>query len=238
VQEDNVMLEFNIPPASNSKDFSTSIKKMMEYLKKEMLGKGLDLNTKSVMFFKPEQLTSEQARKFGCEPDYCVWSRTVNEINKMSPVLETMRTAAAHVHISYKYHGRDPDLEDQELLVKLLDIFLGAPSIAMYANSKERREFYGKAGSFRPKPYGLEYRVLGNEWLKDPSSVFNAVKLTIDFINYYGEQEAQATAALNSKNAIRVINNGDVLLASKFHYAMEEQQKYINKARALSVKAA
>jgi hypothetical protein len=32
-----------------------------------------------------------------------------------------------------------------------------------------RRQLYGKAGAYRPKPYGMEYRVLSNVWLKNKS---------------------------------------------------------------------
>jgi hypothetical protein len=30
---------------------------------------------------------------------------------------------------------------------------------------------YGRAGAFRPKPYGVEYRVLSNVWLRESSMV-------------------------------------------------------------------
>ena len=46
-----------------------------------------------------------------------------------------------------------------------MDFFLGLPSLA-YDNDKLRREMYGKAGCYRPKPYGVEYRTLSNAWLK------------------------------------------------------------------------
>ena len=46
-----------------------------------------------------------------------------------------------------------------------MDFYLGLPSLLFDADTR-RREMYGKAGCFRPKPYGAEYRTLSNAWLK------------------------------------------------------------------------
>ena len=46
----------------------------------------------------------------------------------------------------------------------MLDMYLGLPSLIWDRDTK-RRSLYGDFGAFRPKPYGLEYRVLSNAWL-------------------------------------------------------------------------
>src|SRR3546814_17499888 len=51
-------------------------------------------------------------------------------------------------------------------LTKQLDAFLALPSL-FYDDQVKRRSMYGAAGAFRTKPYGVEYRVLSNAWLKD-----------------------------------------------------------------------
>jgi hypothetical protein len=51
-------------------------------------------------------------------------------------------------------------------LVKQLDAYLGIPSLE-WDKDTLRRRLYGKAGAFRPKPYGVEYRTLSNAWLKN-----------------------------------------------------------------------
>jgi hypothetical protein len=49
----------------------------------------------------------------------------------------------------------------------LLDAFVGIP-LDCFEKSRgfvERRKMYGQYGSFRSKPYGLEYRTPSNDWL-------------------------------------------------------------------------
>jgi len=190
VQEDNVMLEFNVPASDSAAAFSENIQKMLDHLRLKMAKQyGLTLALTSAMKFEPYLLTSPAARTFGCEPDYCVWTRTPNEINKASPVLETLRTAAAHLHVSFTIDGEIPNnILDIEPVVKALDFFVGAPGMHSVPTNLQRRDFYGRAGAFRPKPYGVEYRVLGNEWISSVDHiqwVFNRVEKVMDFLTYY-----------------------------------------------------
>ena len=46
-----------------------------------------------------------------------------------------------------------------------MDATLGLASLLFDPDTK-RRSLYGKAGAFRPKSYGVEYRVLSNRWIK------------------------------------------------------------------------
>ena len=51
----------------------------------------------------------------------------------------------------------------------------------------KRREMYGQAGAYRPKSYGLEYRVLSNFWLQSDDYIkwaYNTVHLALnDYMN-------------------------------------------------------
>jgi hypothetical protein len=58
-------------------------------------------------------------------------------------------------------------LEACRALTKSLDVWLGLPSL-VWDQDDRRRTLYGAAGAFRPKPYGMEYRVLSNKWINDP----------------------------------------------------------------------
>jgi hypothetical protein len=51
-------------------------------------------------------------------------------------------------------------------LVKQLDSVL-YPASLMWDMDNDRRKMYGQPGAFRVKPYGVEYRVLSNAWLRN-----------------------------------------------------------------------
>jgi hypothetical protein len=198
VQEDNVNLEFNIPPARSDTVFVNSIAKALKQIKQE-LPPTVRFNFRDHTVYKPEFLNHPAAKEFGCDPDFNVYTKTVNPRPKAAN--ENLRTAAAHVHVGWP----DPTNEDRAALVKWLDVYLG-----IYfgtADSRERRELYGKAGSYRPKEYGVEYRVLGNRWLVEdgPSSVWHFVNEAARRVN-----DGAVLSPEQESGVIEYINTGVV----------------------------
>jgi len=153
LQEDNVALEFGVPPASSAEEFIAHIRAVME--------KGLSRlpDTKfskfSCTLFPDKELEHPLAKVFGCEPDYNAYTGEANP--RPEPPHPNMRSAGGHIHVETK---RDP-----KLVVRSMDLFLGVPSVLMDTEGTERRKLYGRAGSCRFKPYGVEYRTLSNFWI-------------------------------------------------------------------------
>jgi hypothetical protein len=211
------MPEFNVPPARTAKDFADNIGKMLSWLGKagEQLG-GLSVDCSAARFFAPSQLAHEQAQRFGCDPDFCVWTRETNRADPASEAARQMRTAGAHIHVSFTYADRTPEVLEMEPLVKSLDLAM-LPFVIMDRDAF-RRQLYGKAGAFRPKKYtdkirGIEYRVLSNYWISSPelaAYTFNQVAWAINFLNAQRRFPEEF-----GRDIQKAINNRDENLARK-----------------------
>lgn len=162
VQEDNVAVEYNIPPASSRDELINSIKQTMVFLSAEVEQYALRfVNVSATNAFPAEQLAHPQAQEFGCEPDFNAW-RGGKRNPRPKAVDHALRTCGGHVHIGHKFASRN----DLVQFIKHMDLFLGVPSVLM-DTGELRKELYGKAGAFRFKPYGGEYRSLSNFWVFD-----------------------------------------------------------------------
>lgn len=173
LQEDNVALEFGIPPAASADEFIRHIQDVQAAFLKRL--PEFTFSKLSCSIFPEDQMESPLAHIFGCEPDYNAW--TGKENKKPEPPHPYMRSAGGHVHI-------ETDLNKREV-IKAVDLFLGIPSLFMDAGDL-RREMYGKAGAFRPKPYGAEYRTLSNFWIFDPKTikwVWDNTQRALDFVD-------------------------------------------------------
>ncbi|HKI62904.1 MAG TPA: hypothetical protein VKA31_11475 [Mariprofundaceae bacterium] len=168
VQVDGMALEFNIDPSTGPEDFINNIHIVLSELRK-MVPEDYDLALCPTAEFDRQHMAEqpEEARILGCDPDYNAYTGLIN--TPPTPPA-TMRTAAGHVHLGWT---QDVDVSNPDHFQKCrrlaiqLDYFLGVPSLLLDPD-KKRRELYGKAGAFRPKPYGMEYRVLSNFWLRSP----------------------------------------------------------------------
>ena len=152
LQEDNVSLEYGIPPASSAEEFTAHIKLVME--KSLPYIKGLTFSKLSCIIFPEEEMQHPNAHIFGCEPDFNAWTEKMNR--KPRPPHEFMRSAGGHIHVETQ--------KDPVQVIKAMDLFLGVPSVLM-DNGEERKKLYGSAGAHRVKPYGVEYRTLSNFWI-------------------------------------------------------------------------
>ena len=168
VQPDGLAAEFNIMPAATSGQYIKNINTVMQRLK-QMLPSDVEMVLKSWVHFDQAYMDKlpEKVKELGCNPDFNAYEEGVNMAPEQHP---TMRTAAGHIHLGWT-ENRDP-MDPQHflsccILIKNLDVFLGVPSVLMDKEGGERRKMYGKAGCFRPKSYGCEYRSLSNFWLKD-----------------------------------------------------------------------
>jgi hypothetical protein len=167
VQVDGMALEFNIDPASTEDEFVLSVQTVMGHME-SMIPEGHSLMVKPVSHFGKPYIEAQpiEAKVLGCEPDFNAYTGRAN----IPPDMDApFRTAAGHIHIGWRDGGEvdEEHIAVCEHLVKNLDFFLGIPSV-VYDREKDRRILYGKAGAYRPKSYGVEYRVLSNFWLTSP----------------------------------------------------------------------
>jgi len=179
VQVDGMALEFNIDPAKDEAEFVHNINSVMDQLK--AMVPEFEIVAQPTAHFSKEYMSAQpkEALELGCEPDFNAWKD--GEINPKPDQDLPMRTGAGHIHIGW---GEGFDINNQVHLsdcmevVKQLDSYLGCASI-LFDLDTERRQMYGQAGSFRPKSYGVEYRVLSNYWLTSPELISFVYKTTM-----------------------------------------------------------
>lgn len=204
IQTDNVMAEFCVPAALTASEMFGNILICLNTID-NMLPENMKVKVQASAYLDEEYLNNEQAKTFGCDPDFNAYTLMQN---RSCDANTNLRSAGGHIHVGYK----DPNFEDNIRLVKAMDLFLGLPSLLLDTDT-ERRKMYGKAGAFREKSYGMEYRVLSNFWISAAIKVewvFNQLKTIINFINDGNEisDEDQMDIQL-------AINNNDKGLALK-----------------------
>jgi len=208
IQKDNVLAEFNSKVAYSRRNFIAHVNLALMDLAGHLHKYGKTFAVLASHQMDAKWLAPLEAQAFGCDPDFSVWHLdTFHQVN--AGMADNLRTAAAHVHIGMQ--SVTPD--NQISLVKLCDLFMGLPSLFADEDTV-RRKLYGTAGSFRPKEYGIEYRVLSNFWLtKDYyiGKVYDAAKKACDHIGGSHESYVDEHAA----DIEKAINNRDLVLAKK-----------------------
>jgi hypothetical protein len=182
IHADNVALELNVNPADSSTAFVSNMKESMQFADELVTSQGCTIRKEHFAEFEEDELKDPMAKFAGCDPDWNAYSLTIN--NPPCLYSTNYRSAGGHIHIGCEIQRSDiPDL------VKMLDLLITVPMLKY--EQKGRRNLYGKAGSFRVKPYGLEYRTPSNLWafssagiewvydkVRDALSMYKKMKLT------------------------------------------------------------
>lgn len=213
VQEDNVLAELNIHPASSAEEFIHNTQEVLRSLGGMLPEHELVFQSSHVYERQVLRSLGEAAMEFGCEPDFNVWTGSENTI--ASPYT-TLRTAGGHIHFGFD----NPTDDTRHDVIKAADYLMGLPSL-MKDDDGRRRELYGKAGAFRPKSYGVEYRTLSNFWMATPELmrwVYEQAVLTFNSISKLSDMES----ILSPSDLVDIINTNKVDDAAHYYSLIQE----------------
>lgn len=201
---DNVNLEFGIEPASNVDEWVDRHREILSHIATNVLPKGLRIAVIASSLFPDSELEDPEAKMFGCDGDFDAYEMAMN----IPPSVEgaaNLRSCGGHVHIGHEKIRET--IENVAGATKAMDVFLGLPSLLLDKDetSARRRELYGKAGCHRPKPYGVEYRSLGNFWVAHPELTRLVYLLTRDGLSAW---ENGHLAGINEALVRKTINGG------------------------------
>lgn len=208
IQEDNILVEANIPPVTSFDEFFKYISYIKHYITENH--PNLELHYSSSEMATPFLLLEPKAREFGCEPvlivDYNEEGDVVPDNDFEESILEkqnsNIRVGGFHIHFGYDNNSPEISREIVKLFEKNVTLKLMNEEYDPY----NRRQFYGKAGEYRLKPYGLECRSLGSSLLKDEISlkkVWDCIQDTVTQFNQgerVGKQEFKIIKELINTN--------------------------------------
>jgi hypothetical protein len=232
---DNVAFEMNFVPSRSCQEFVSTIRKGIEIARNIVHPYKLIANS-CVEFYEADK-KNENFFEIGCEPDINAYTLSYNKINSEMYKHTLERFAGGHVHMG----GYEGDLVQDDIMkpvyVYMLDLFVGIPSVILDhdVESYKRKRFYGHAGNFRPKHYGLEYRVLSPFWLRSPKTtelIYNLFDFVYNFMNDHiydkfvkvypdnlgneNVEEVYNIYGYDYKEIIKTINTNNVDQAHKF----------------------
>ena len=171
--EDNVAVELGIPPQTTQGGFADAImhgkEMIIQLLDENHGGPSHYLDCMAEYSFHPDDLQSEQAKHFGCEPDYNAYETGKMRTMPRATKLSNYRHAGGHIHIGGEF--KCPPFVAALFADCYLYLWpaLSYPEArpASTLDTERRSQWYGRPGVFRPKPYGIEYRTPSNWWCEN-----------------------------------------------------------------------
>jgi len=250
---DGVQAELNPSPSTCRAAVGNAIRACFKDLHTKILKDNAELSadfSQCIEVSKEEMDSlSEKSKIFGCAPSTNIYNegKCKTSVIAVDPKKYRGRSAGGHIHLgiyptanySYSYGYDDNNSKNNlekeylklaEILVPVLDIVVGNTCVLIdrAESNKERRKVYGKAGEFRTKSYGIEYRTLSNFWLRShqlTSFVFSLSRLAVHLVQQSTKENDYVKAlfdAVKREDVVKAINENDFDLAMKNFKAIED----------------
>ena len=205
VQVDNVLLEYNTPPAKSATNWLEAHRNMLQYLRSEAAKQNLLVSIDASAVMPDSELQHPAARVFGCSPDFNAWEMRINNPPRAND--PNLRSAGGHIHVG----GISKFTNLQKVnVVRAMDMLVG--SLATLVDTDERRkELYGRPGAMRFKDYGVEYRTVSNFWLKSESLMQAVYGLTTKALT--ASTHRSFTSQAHEEDVLRMFKHNDKALA-------------------------
>lgn len=190
VYHDNALAEMQVEPSHTAGEAVQNFRKAFSLLAESAPRHRIALETSH--WFPMHEVDDEISRTAGCNSEYCAY--TLEQIFPPQDIIRNtgFRTAGGHIHLGDNdlFHDGPSILH----VVRMMDLFVGIPAVFLDQDPLQvfRRKVYGLAGSHRVPDHGLEYRCLGNFWLKSPQLVelvFDLTEFTVNFVENGGHQK-------------------------------------------------
>lgn len=225
-QEDNVMAEFNIPPAKSLSAFYENITMGRQYVVEKVRTRGINVSAApgcEYQFATTQLQDYPKAFEFGCSPDYDGY-----DVGMVAPVVnpeklqegnQHWRFAGGHIHLGY-----DSEIPPF-IMAQFCDLYLGLNSIG-YDGQKKRRSLYGNPGRYRPTPYGIEYRPLSNYWIFNTDAlqiVWGGITHLETLLAYTIAEVQSMYSRIPWEDIRRAINAGDKTLGNDIQQYVSQE---------------
>jgi hypothetical protein len=173
----------------------------------------------------PEDIkdTDMECRRFGCSPDINIYDD--KQIRYPDGNKFMTRFSGGHIHFGFDQLDYATKFKQEGKLlslIKVLDIIPGVITTAISGGEEEkiRREWYGKAGSYRVQRHGIEYRTLSSFWMVSPQllsltyGLFRDACLTV----FWDKEDILLKEIGDIEEVRRIINEVDVKAAQELYF--------------------
>jgi hypothetical protein len=210
---DNIMVELQPLQADNPREWVANAQQAFDTVTSLYSGRHLQFSLADTATFDRARIKDlSEAQEIGCEPDKCAYTG-----EEMTPTdaatMDRTRCAGGHIHI-----GVDGFTEEElRETVKLLDVFEGVPMLrteeGYRVHRTNRRRYYGQAGRYRVKPYGVEWRTPSNcGWHSymegNASNLFSTINCVLPLVKQGVTSEDIGGSTLVAKSRLLIDGDG------------------------------